>query len=1081
MMSETFDLNQSTKNLPSLLMISASAGTGKTYTITDLAAKWMLENDQKPESLLMVTFSKDAARELKSKLRGRVKKWLQAIEEVTNGSSENDSDEVPRIGARSVIEELGSDVALARIRSILSSLDEASARTIHSFIGTITKIDSKEQTSANSLVERAVHEELIWRANTQTKTILEALATSGKESALETRISDLDKRMRAAVDKMSSAGEHVILKNEAETGFSDLLTSARKRVDRLREDEGVSTFDGMIADLAEELQDGAEPLTLTLRDQYRLVMIDEFQDTDKVQWEIFRTLFRDEKFGAPTKMVLVGDPKQAIYGFRGGDVEVFRAEQQNIESQPDSDLRLSLLDTNYRSNEPVVAAYNGLFLFANEAGWPLASAVSSSDTPSGEEIPAMVYLPVFAAKDGEGKFEIRRVDQLVTKAQPIIVRDVCNEVVRLLNSGIAAPDIAILCSRTAQLKFIGRELQKRKVLSVNVRVDNVFASDAAWQLRTLLWMLDEPNNPRRVKLLPTIWFELTPSVVESLVTVLGLEGFAGVHRQLLNGKTLRRILGQPQGERNYTDLEHLCELIDMEYPRGTNPLVIRRWLEEMHQEAKKADDESARRRIESDANAVRLTTIHSSKGLEWKHVLVADLHLTAPKVSISTFTNSEGRVIDVSSVTGVEDVELKRIAEVKRIDEARRLIYVALTRGKESVISWIHTQSKDPAPFLELTNHLTSEEWLPQLPDLLEKWKLEFPDVPIELPVVRTIDDEHFREFPDANPVGGEERRIPTYEAPGEVSERKRRWSYSGLGISSLVDSSVEWDAPVVEVAAVKDEDVELDDGTHDDPGRLVFGNLRGASLGLAIHRYFELVVGAPALSDEQKLAYLERAFGEFCILSIPNDMSELLERLMNRPLGEMFGGRSFNDFADSANTSISAEMRFTLPLSSGEQEDRLLEITKLAYEHDPEGQFAEFFKKLLHSPHYASRLAQGYLTGSLDLVVNVGTPESPSMVVVDYKTNGAPVTKKYDPQSLNLEMAKSGYPMQALLYSIALYRFIRSRTNHPKPESLIGGVMYYYVRGALVNANEDDGLMTWRVPESLIVAVSDALDGRKK
>ena len=68
---------------------------------------------------------------------------------------------------------------------------------------------------------------------------------------------------------------------------------------------------------------------------------------------------------------------------------------------------------------------------------------------------------------------------------------------------------------------------------------------------------------------------------------------------------------------------------------------------------------------------------------------------------------------------------------------------------------------------------------------------------------------------------------------------------------------------------------------------------------------------------------------------------------------------------------------------------------------------------------------------------------------------------------------------MQALLYSIALYRFIRGRVNHPNPESLIGGVLYYYVRGALVDSKPEDGLMTWRVPQSLIVAVSDALDGR--
>ncbi len=1080
-MSLTFNIDESTEHLPSLLMISASAGTGKTYTITDLAVRWLLENNERPESLLMVTFSKDAARELKTKLRSRVKKWLQALEEVARGSVEGDSNEVPRSGAATIISKMGPEVAMARMRSILSDLDEASARTIHSFIGTITKIDAKEQTSANSLVERAVHEELIWRANSETKTVGAALDSSGLNATLETRINALDSRMRSAVDKMASAGEHVSLQNDGNSGFASLLSSARMRVDKLRADEGISTFDGMISDLAAELHEGAEALALALRDQYKIVMIDEFQDTDKVQWEIFQTLFRDTAYGAPTTMVLVGDPKQAIYGFRGGDVEVFRAQQQEIEQRDDPSLKVAVLGTNYRSNKPIIAAYNGLFLFANEIGWPLASMIRPLESQSGEAIPALIYRPVHAAKEGEGRFEIRRAEGKVSQAEPVIRRDVCNEVVRLLNSGVAAPDIAILCAQTRQLKLIGRELQRRKVLSVNVRVDNVFGSDAAWQLRTLLWMLDEPNNPRRVKLLPALWFVLNPSDIADLTLLLASEGFAAVHRHLLNGKTLRKVLGLPQGERCYTDVEHLCELIDMEFPKSSNPLVIRRWLEEMHEEASKANDESARRRIESDANAVRLTTAHASKGLEWKHVLVADLHLTDPKVTISTFTNSEGRVIDVSSVVGIDDVELKQIAESRRIDENRRLIYVALTRGKESVISWIHTEPSSAAPFLDLARDLSIELTSEEGANYLEKWRAEYPGLPIEYPIVRTINEEHFTEFPDVVVKFSEIRLLPTYETPGSVTEAKRRWSYSGLGISSLIESQSEWDAPVVDVAAVKDEDVELDDGSQDDPGRSVFGQLRGASLGLAIHRYFEIIVGAPEITAERKQIALTKAFGEFGILDIPSAMPELLDRLLHRPLGSMFQNKSFADFAGTANELVSAEMRFTLPLFGNLSDDRLMEITKLVCDHDPQGQFAPFFKQLLKTPHYATRLTQGYLTGSLDLVVNVGSEEKPSMVVVDYKTNGAPITKKYDPESLNMEMAKSGYPMQALLYTVALYRFIRSRVTTSNPEELIGGVLYYYVRGALVNASPEDGLMTWQVPSSLIVAVSDALDGRGK
>ena len=1074
-----FDLKESTDRLPSLLMISASAGTGKTYTITDLAARWMLENNQRPESLLMVTFSKDAARELKTKLRSRVQKWIEALEETAIGSDELDSNEVPREAARLVAAKLGTEVALGRMRSILSDLDEVSARTIHSFIGTITKVDAKKQTNAQSLVERAVNEELIWRANTETMTVQQALRSSGKKAKLESRMKSLNKRMRLAVDRMASAGEYVSLQNDNDSGFTALLTRARARVDKLRQDEGVSTFDGMISDLAGELHEGAESLATALRDQFKLVMIDEFQDTDKLQWQIFQTLFRDPSYGPVTSMVLVGDPKQAIYGFRGGDVEVFRAQQQEIQQIESPNSKLAVLETNYRSNKPVVAAYNGLFLFANEAKWPLASVVPSSESTSGEELSALTYRPVLAAKGGDGRFEIRRVAGNVTGARPIIVRDVRNEVVRLLRSGVAAADIAILCTQKEQLKAIGRELRRHNVLSVNVRVDSVFGSDAAWQLRTLLWMLDEPNNPRRVKLLPTIWFELAPSDISELSLLVETDGFAAVHRRLLNGRTLRRVLGLSQGERSYTDLEHLCELIDMEFPKASSPLVIQRWLEEMHEDAANADDESARRRIESDANAVRLTTVHSSKGLEWRHVLVADLHLSDPETTINSFTTGEGRVIDVASIVGIEGSDLERIAESRRIDENRRLIYVALTRGKESVVAWIHAEPKGAAPFAELVAKIATEISAEEKLAYLESWRDAFPGVPVEFPVVRLVDEDHFRSFPDETATPKETRLLPIYEAAGTVNEAKRRWSYSGLGISSLVVSDTEWDAAVVEVATVKDEDVELDDGTDEDPGRSVFGTLRGASLGLALHRYFELVIGGRELSAEEKRKTLDQAFGEFGLLDVPDLMPALLDQLLYRPLGPFFKGKCFDDYANTANDLVSAEMRFTLPLAGGRDDDRLLEITRLACELDPSGPFYDFFTTLLTTPHYATRLTQGYLTGSLDLVVNVGTRVEPVMVVVDYKTNGAPVSKKYDPESLNQEMAKSGYPMQALLYTVALFRFIRSRTSVAKPEELIGGVLYYYVRGALVNASPQDGLMTWQVPPALVVAVSDALDGR--
>jgi exodeoxyribonuclease V beta subunit len=1080
--SNLYDLSGPTTNLPSLLLISASAGTGKTFSITDLAVRWMLETLSVPEELLMVTFSRSAARELKAKLRERVESWREALSSYSSGQPIDSKLGVDELRVQSVLSSINLEKALGHIEAILSNLDEVSARTIHSFVGSISESEANNGVGAEGLTARAVAEELIWTSTTATGEILAALENSGDTANLTTRMEVLTKRTVSAVKAVSSAGgvgpTRARFASSSRSTLQEVVENAFQRIETMRFDEGITTFDGIVKDIADQLEHQPDELISRIRHQFKLVMIDEFQDTDKLQWSIFYKLFRDPQFPNATKMVLVGDPKQAIYGFRGGDVEVFRSQESEILSALVTESKqVATLDRNWRSTEPVVAGYNFFFKFAESQGWSLENN-HAEDTGS----PSGGYVPVFAEKVGEGRFEIRQVLEAVTKAQEKIEEDVCREVISLIEKMKANPqwgqsesDIAILCRRTGHLASIGRALQRHGVVTVNVRVDNVFASEAARQVRTLLWILDEPSNPKRSRLLSSLWFETRESDLEPMLELFEKRSFASVHRHLLAGPTVNRVLLQPEGERKYTDLEHLCELIDIEFPGRSNPLIIRRWLEERHSEVELGEDESAQRRIESDANAVRLTTAHSSKGLEWKHVLIPDLHYSRPKVTIDSWTDREGRVVDVGSVAGQSTVG---VAAEREIDEIRRLIYVALTRGVQTVIAWSPnkvgkaTDPKSYGPWIQLVNSYAAAE---ELEADLALWRLAFPGRPLALPTYKVVGAEGQELTPPSTSVP-KTREKPVYVPATVVDEAIRRWSYTSLHLAEVLSES----GLSTEVSAGFDAGAEAESKESSDTtrvGRGLFGDDGGASLGNALHRFFEHTVGAPESNEEYGRQVLRDAYAEFGLKEDPDKYFDLCQTLMTFPLGAALQNKSLADFAGQRGVRVSNEMRFTLPLTPGSGNSRIRDICQAALEHDPVGPFVEFFRSLKELRTDGDALLQGFLTGSLDLILDVGDTEQPKLVVVDYKSNSLARTNTFSRESLAQEMSVSGYPMQALLYTVALYRYLRLRRG-VEAEKALGGVLYYYLRGALVESKFGDGLMYWDLPPALTIAVSNILDG---
>ena len=335
------------------LAIEASAGTGKTFTLSTLAARYVAEDGVPISELLVVTFTRAAAAELKDRVRARLVEFADALESAT------EPDDV-------LLAQIWSEdrqIRLERVRTAITEFDAATITTIHGFaqqvIGTLGStvltdpdavlVDDTEaigrQVATDLLVAEAVHE-----AHPEEEIPSLAVLRHSSQLALD----NADSALLPSPDPDES--------NPRAARLRVLVDEISVEVDRRRRAAGTLSFDDLLSRLRDALHDELAGLGAreALRQRYRIALIDEFQDTDPVQWAIFDTVFGHADTAAgdtaegddvtATTLVLVGDPKQAIYAFRGANVHTY------IQAAHAPDTRLTGLGVNWRSDPAVLRA-----------------------------------------------------------------------------------------------------------------------------------------------------------------------------------------------------------------------------------------------------------------------------------------------------------------------------------------------------------------------------------------------------------------------------------------------------------------------------------------------------------------------------------------------------------------------------------------------------------------------------------------------------------------------------------------------------------------------------------------------------
>jgi exodeoxyribonuclease V beta subunit len=593
-----------------------------------------------------------------------------------------------------------------RLRAALSDFDRATIATTHSFCQSV--LDglgmSGDSEPGSTLVEsvddllREVVDDLYLRKFAAAGAPPPQLSTQDAREVVRAAVGDRAARLEPAdADPASAAGQRV-----------RLAAAARNELQRRKHNAAVRDYDDLLTLLREVLRspDRGPAACRRLRAQYRVVLVDEFQDTDPVQWEILRTAFH----GSDTALVLIGDPKQAIYAFRGAEVLAYLAARSLAG-------RRETLGTNWRSDAGLLRALHHLYGGA-ALGHPdiVVRAVQAhhvqdrwwAHRPSGCGCSTG---PEQAARQGgyPALGAVGRRWPATWRPTSSAARQRAGAARGRGDRPVAPGDIAVLVRRHSQALLVQEALSAAGVPCVLSGATSVFRTPAARDWLWLLQALEQPHRAGRVRLAaltpllgwtapqldadPDGTLEEVGALLRDAARRFADAGFAAAVERLGGATGLeRRLLGVQGGERRLTDLRHLAQTLDraaVEQSLGLTALTG--WLAERVEDPDSGSVTERSRRLETDAAAVQVVTVHASKGLEFPVVYVPygwDGGKSSSPATLRLHDPDGERVLDVGGKGGPGWEARKRAADAEDDGEELRLLYVALTRAQCQVVAW---------------------------------------------------------------------------------------------------------------------------------------------------------------------------------------------------------------------------------------------------------------------------------------------------------------------------------------------------------------------------------------------------------
>ena len=852
------------------MLVEASAGTGKTWSIARLVARLIAEDPPEGgapptiDRILVVTFTNAATAELRDRVRAVLCEAAEAIVNIEDAIASGAKVEKPTDPANRTIAGHGEGASwlpypatvlqlrAARLRAAIRDFDSAGISTIHGFCQQVLQtlafesnasFDAELMKNTDDLVDEIVDDWMattlvpadeatyVWLVSAKganlnrarlvnlarlrvsmrdarvipdssgigwrdaakqrslaAQTLLErfngdegsalmtllaggtlnagtygpaklgaqfqAMTSWLEAGALEARPTDVftTSKVRAATKKNQDVVTHPLLDAVEELGafgneehaLADFLEFVlREYESRLRAQHAL-TFDDLLAHVAAGLHTPA--LLEGLRSRYRVALIDEFQDTDAVQWEVFRRVFLED---ATARLILIGDPKQAIYAFRNADVAVYTAARAVIPVD-----RQYTMVQNFRSDKPLLRALNGMLgakpnvlltpgIEYEQVRSELEPGVHDAE---GQPVPPITLRwfdgstfigPIQGIDDEEAGSEDSTaggertlVPNAVAEAglTAVVARDIADELranwstTNKKHPGPLRPrHFAVLVHTNKSAAAMRDALVAAGVPAVVAQAGSVFKSvETTWLERWLLALASDSGESaaRSLAITPLFgftarnlldvrlgldsaasadWLAFKESLAEQ-AGVLDSKGVTAAFSMLLYtarapgaASPLARLASSPSGERHLTNLRHLAELLDAaSHAEHLGQAGLAQWLSDRRQNPDDADGTELR--LESDSDTVKVVTLHKSKGLEYPIVYLPALHDGRPfrvprlnETPIRFHIDSTSLAVDMRGF-GAASVETAGLAVKELIEERQRLLYVALTRAEHRVV-----------------------------------------------------------------------------------------------------------------------------------------------------------------------------------------------------------------------------------------------------------------------------------------------------------------------------------------------------------------------------------------------------------
>jgi len=1084
----TFDLRSP---LPTgTTVIDASAGTGKTYAIVGLAVLYVAEDITDLDHLMLVTFSRAATQELRERARERFGACVAALGDPATARTSDDA-AIARLAT-------GTDAEVAarrgRLRAALSNFDAATIVTTHAFcermldgIGMAGDYQPEARLLENTTALLSEVADDVYAA----QYCADSAPAVGRDVAgrIATAAANIPFAALAPADADpdSPVAQRV--------RFADAVRAELTRHKRATRRRDFNDLLGLLRDALTDPSFGPAAAQ-RIRDRYRVVLVDEFQDTDPVQWEILQ-----HSFHGAGPVVLVGDPKQAIYAFRGADVTTY------LQAVSAADQTLEL-DTNRRSDADLLTALDHLY-----GGAALGDS-------------AITVRPVHAAHDERRlrgspspPLRLRYLDRTgatrpgkvprVGVVRPRVAQDVADDIVATLSSGeefcernewraVCPGDIAVLVRTADQGKLVREALTRAGVPCVLTGGASVLGTPEALAWQRLLAALEQPRRAARLRLAaltPLIGHSATELADGGDTLLAGLSarmrrwaeicaaaGPASMFETLCSQTDLAaRLVGVRGGERSLTDLRHLAILLDRAAAaEHLGVTELGRWLAERIARDELTDAVDRGRLLDREAEATRIVTVHAAKGLEFPIVYVPygwdRVGFGKPETLLLHVDGQ--RILDVGGRDGQHFDAHKAQMDREDAGEELRLLYVAATRAQcRVVLWWAPATTTAGSPLHRLLFGRTSGQPEPDanpavpadadVADRLGAWAQSAGGLVAAEAVAAQPTNARY------SPPQRDRHELAVARFGRTLSDTWQRTSFSALTADTYPPSPGQLSE--TEDPGTTDESTDQSaaaPGAAAGTPSLMNGLPSGAAFGTLVHAVLEHVDTAAAdLGAEVRRqcgTWVARLFSGADVDSLSGALTAVLNT--PTPVGPLAG----IDPRDRLT-----EVGFELPLAAARDTGpagSMGAIADLLDQHLPEDDPLRGYPQVLRTLPDAE--LRGYLTGSLDAVLRA---PGPRYVVVDYKTNrifaGDVDAAQLDRAAMAAEMIREHYPLQALLYSVALHRYLRWRQPDYTPEAHLGGVLYLFVR-AMIGPDTPPGcgVFDWSPPAQLIVELSNML-----